>query len=122
MRLRDFINEGDFQDTLGSIATTLSLLHRRVTEQEIDAEQPTARILRFIRNSGVASFTYHDLIDANERSDGIRNIIANITPKFVKFKTDLDLQASNPGEVTAAAENPQEKVSKMANRALKRRQ
>ena len=125
MRAKDFINEdiGDLTDNqFADIVTVLSLLHQRVIDDEIPSELPTAMILRYIRNTGLTNIEYQDLIDANEQDPAMQELLANITPEKVKFKTEIQTTANNPDDVTAAAENPQEKVSKMADRALKRRQ
>jgi len=125
MRAKDFIKEdiGELTDNqFADIVTVLSLLHQRVIDDEIPSELPTAMILRYIRNTGLTNIEYQDLIDANEQDPAMQELLANITPEKVKFKTEIQTTANNPDDVTAAAENPQEKVSKMADRALKRRQ
>jgi len=104
------------------LITALSLLHKRVKDGEIPVSLPTSMILRYVRNTGSSTFNYEDLINANESNPIMKKYISNITPEQVKFNKGLDTAISNPEEITAAAENPQEKVSKMADRALKRRQ
>jgi hypothetical protein len=125
MRAADFIREdiGNIENNqLADIVTVLSLLHKRVIDDEIPSELPTAMILRYIRNTGLTNIEYQDLLDANEQDPAMQELLANITPEKIKFKTEIQTTANNPDEVRAAAENPQEKVSKMADRALKRRQ
>jgi hypothetical protein len=125
MRATDFIWE-DLSDSYNSrvadIVTVLALLHKRVMDDEIPSELPTAMILRYIRNTGLTNIEYQDLIDANEQDSAMKELLANITPEKIKFKTEIQTTANNPDEVKSAAENPEEKVSKMADRALKRRQ
>lgn len=123
MRLRDFVIE-DVSDSnqIADIVTALSLLHKRVLDKEIPNELPTSMILRYIRNTGLTNIEYQDLITINDNDESMKELLANITPETVKFKTEIKTSATNPDDVKAAADNPQEKVSKMADRALKRRQ
>jgi hypothetical protein len=124
MRARDFLireNVGDVEQ-LADISTTLSLLQQRILDNELPDELPTAMVLRFIRNTGLTNISYQDLLNANEQDEALKELLANITPDKIKFKTEIKSSISNPDEVKAVVENPQEKVSKMADRALKRRQ
>ena len=123
MRAVDFLIE-DVSDTnqTADIITALSLLHKRVLDKEIPNELPTSMILRYIRNTGLTNIEYQDLILINDSDEAMKELLANITPETVKFKTEIETSAANPDDVQAASENPQEKVSKMADRALKRRQ
>jgi hypothetical protein len=124
MRARDFLireNVGDVEQ-LADISTTLSLLQQRILDNELPDELPTAMVLRFIRNTGLTNISYQDLLNANEQDEALKELLANITPDKIKFKTEIKSSISNPDEVKAGVENPQEKVSKMADRALKRRQ
>jgi hypothetical protein len=122
MRILDFFEEDLNGDQYAGLITALSLLHKRVKDGEIPVSLPTSMILRYVRNTGSSTFNYEDLINANESNPIMKKYISNITPEQVKFNKGLDTAISNPEEITAAAENPQEKVSKMADRALKRRQ
>ena len=121
-----FLNSLFREDVGGAVdanlLTALSLLHKRVKEGEIPSELPTPMILRYVRNTGRTTFQYEDLIRANEENPVMKKFISNITPEKVKFNRGLDTSISNPEDIKAAADNPQEKVSKMADRALKRRQ
>lgn len=109
-------------EKFANLVTALSLLHKRVEQKEIPSELPTSMILRYVQNTGTLTFNYEDLIQANEVNPAMKKYIANITPEKVKFNTGIDTTANNPKDVVAAADNPEEKVSKMADRALKRRQ
>lgn len=123
MRARDFISE-DVSDSnqTADIVTALSLLHQRILNGELGNPLPTSMILRYIRNTGLTNIEYQDLITANDENEAMKELLANITPDTVKFKTKIETTANNPDEVTQAADNPEQKVSKMADRALKRRQ
>lgn len=123
MRAKDFISE-DVSDLnqAADIVTALSLLHQRILNGQLANPLPTSMILRYIRNTGLTNIEYQDLITANDENEAMQELLANITPETVKFKTKIETIASNPEDVKSAAENPEEKVSKMADRALKRRQ
>lgn len=123
MRAKDFISE-DVSDLnqAADIVTALSLLHQRILNGQLANPLPTSMILRYIRNTGLTNIEYQDLITANDENEAMQELLANITPETVKFKTKIETTASNPEDVKSAAENPEEKVSKMADRALKRRQ
>ena len=123
MRLSSFFeDEIKGSEQYANLVTALSLLHRRVEQGEIPPELPTSMILRYVQNAGTVAFGYEDLIQANEVNPVMKTYIANITPKKVKFNIGIDSSIENPDKVIAAADNPEEKVSQMANRALKRRQ
>ena len=123
MRLSSFFeDEIKGSEQYANLVTALSLLHRRVEQGEIPPELPTSMILRYVQNTGTVAFGYEDLIQANEVNPVMKTYIANITPKKVKFNIGIDSSVENPDKVIAAADNPEEKVSQMANRALKRRQ
>lgn len=125
MHLNVFFTEDIGSEQFSNLVTALSLLHQRVKEGEIPAELPTAMILRYVRNTGNLTFTYEDLILANEdKKVGriLKKFIANITPEKVKFNKGLDTSFSNPEDIKSASQNPEEKVSQMAKRALNRRQ
>lgn len=125
MHLSEFFTEAIGSEEFSNLVTALSLLHRRVVEGEIPAELPTPMILRYVRNTGNVTFTYEDLLLANEDQKVgriVKKFIANITPEKVKFNKGLDTSFSNPEDIKAASQNPEEKVSQMAKRALNRRQ
>ena len=125
MHLSEFFTEAIGSEEFSNLVTALSLLHRRVIEGEIPAELPTPMILRYVRNTGNVTFTYEDLLLANEDQKVgriVKKFIANITPEKVKFNKGLDTSFSNPEDIKSASQNPEEKVSQMAKRALNRRQ
>lgn len=125
MRAWDFIKEDeDNQDSgeYGNIVTALNLLHNKVVDGELKSEIPTQMVIRYVKNTGINSFTYQDLIAANEAEPAVKALVKNITPETIKFTTDSTERVSNPDEFTAAATNPEQTVSNMAKSAMKRRQ
>lgn len=124
MRIGEIIREARDPDRtrIANIATALDLIKNRIREGDLPLEVPVDVVLQMIRNTGIPGFSYHDLITANEENEIIRNLIKNITPKFIKFTSDVEPDVDNPQRYQAAAANPEETVSKMAKSAMKRRQ
>ena len=123
MRASDFLFEDDEpSDQYANIVTALDLVQEKVRSGELSDELPTQFIIRLIRNTGISSFSYADLIAANEANESMKNIVKNITPTKISFVKDIGQSVSNTQDVTAAAANPEQTVSDMAKSAMKRRQ
>ena len=123
MRASDFLLEDDEpSDQYANIVTVLDLVQEKVRNGELSDELPTQFIIRLIRNTGISSFSYADLIAANEDNESMKNIVKNITPTKISFVKDIGQSVANTQDVTAAAANPEQTVSDMAKSAMKRRQ
>lgn len=123
MRASDFLLEDDEpSDQYANIVTVLNLVQEKVRSGELSDELPTQFIIRLIQNTGVSSFSYDDLITANEANESMKNIVKNITPTKISFVKDIGQSVANAQDVTAAAANPEQTVSDMAKSAMKRRQ
>ena len=123
MRASDFLLEDDEpSDQYANIVTVLNLVQEKVRSGELSDELPTQFIIRLIQNTGVSSFSYDDLIAANEANESMKNIVKNITPTKISFVKDIGQSVANAQDVTAAAANPEQTVSDMAKSAMKRRQ
>ena len=123
MRASDFLLEDDEpSDQYANIVTVLNLVQEKVRSGELSDELPTQFIIRLIQNTGVSSFSYNDLIAANEDNESMKNIVKNITPTKISFVKDIGQSIANAQDVTAAAANPEQTVSDMAKSAMKRRQ
>ena len=107
-----------------NIITALDLIRNRIREENLNTEIPINIVLKFIQNTGIPGFTYHDLITANENSDAIKNLVKNITADHVTFTTDSDTAGSvtNTPDYDGSVDNPEQTVSNMAKSAMKRRQ
>jgi len=106
-----------------NVVTALNLLKNQILKGNLKSDVPTELVIRYVQNTGQASFTYQDLIDANENEPGMKNIVKNITPDTVTVATDAGQSASNADSNAAqAAANPQQTVSNMAKSAAQRRQ
>jgi len=123
VRASDFLLEDDEpSDQYANIVTVLDLVQEKVRDGELSNELPTQFIIRLIQNTGVSSFSYTDLIAANEANESMKNIVKNITPTKITFVNDISQSVANAQDVTAAAANPEQTVSDMAKNAMKRRQ
>ena len=123
MRASDFLLEDDEpSDQYANIVTVLDLVQEKVRNGELSEELPTQLIIRLIRNTGISSFSYADLLAANEDNESMKNIVKNITPTKISFVTDVSQSVANAQDVKSAAVNPEQTVSNMAKSAMKRRQ
>lgn len=122
MRAKEFIVENIINPQDADLVTALTLLQSKIEDGDLQNDLPTNRVLRYIRNSGISSFTEQDLISANERIPALQSILTNITPNIITFNTTGEEKtASNQPDYQAGIESPQEIVSGMAKKALKRR-
>jgi hypothetical protein len=126
MRLVEFVRSGD-DDNSGhypNVVTALSLLQKRIQAGDLKPEVPTELVIKYIRNTGLSSFTYQDLLAVNDAEPSMKNILKNITPESVTVAgADVQTVANEPDSVTPAdAENPEQTVSNMAKQAVARRQ
>lgn len=122
MRITEVISEG-VGGQYANIATTLSLLQNRIISGNLKPEVSTNTVIQYIKNTGLTSFTYQDLLAANNADESLQNIVKNITPQSVTFVTNSEATgAVNPEDGEPANINPQQKVSNMAKNAAKRRQ
>jgi len=123
VRASDFLLEDDEpSDQYANIVTVLDLVQEKVRSGELSDGLPTQFIIRLIQNTGVSSFSYDDLIAANEDNESMKNIVKNITPTKISFVKDIGQSVANAQDVTAASANPEQTVSDMAKSAMKRRQ
>jgi hypothetical protein len=123
VRARDFILEDDEGSEYSKAITALSFIQDKVKEGKLSTEVPTQFVLRLIQNTGLQSFNYDDLVNANEIENSIKSILKKITPDVVTFNTGAADQVSNVDtDATAAVDNPEQVVSNMAKSAMKRRQ
>lgn len=123
MRAKDFILEDGESSEYSNVATALSLMQDKVKEGKLLTEVPTQFVLRLIQNTGLQSFNYDDLVNANAAENSIKSILKKITTDVVTFNTGADDQVSNADtDATASVDNPEQVVSNMAKSAMKRRQ
>jgi hypothetical protein len=125
MRFNEFYetpDRGPVADSYSIIATTLGFLQNNIQQKGFSPEISTNLVLKLIRNAGIDSFSYDDLIDANNNDDGVKNLIKNITPDTVTLVTDSDETVDNPEDIKSAATSPQDIVGGMAKKAMSRRQ
>ena len=126
MRLVEFVRSGD-DDSSGhypNVVTALNLLQKRIQAGDLKPEVPTDLVIKYIRNTGLNSFTYQDLLVVNDTEPSMKNILKSITPQSVTVAgADTQTVANEPDTMTATdAANPEQTVSNMAKQAVARRQ
>jgi len=123
MRSSEFIIEAEKKDHVSTnVLTALRLLQVKIREGDLKPKVRTDLVIRYIKNTGLTSFSYEDLIAANETDSAIKNILSNITPEFVTVSTSTKKTVKNPDNQENSVANPEQTVSKMAKSAMKRRQ
>lgn len=124
MRLREFAEdvEDRSRDLYANAVTALSLIQNQIRDGKLKPEIPTELVLKFIRNTGLAGFSYQDLVAANSADPAMQSIVKNITPDTVTVNTDTGSDIENPEQVKQAAVSPEQTVSNMAKDAMARRQ
>jgi hypothetical protein len=124
MRLSEFAgdNPDRSRDLYANVVTALSLMQNQIKDKKLKAEIPTDMVLRYIRNTGMAGFSYQDLVAANSQEPAMKSIVKNITPDTVTVNTDTAADVENPDELAQAVDNPEQVVSNMAKDAMARRQ
>ena len=124
MRLREFAEdvEDRSRDLYANAVTALSLIQNQIRDGKLKPEIPTELVLKFIRNTGLAGFSYQDLVAANTADPAMQSMVKNITPDTVTVNTDTAADVENPDEVAQAVDNPEQVVSNMAKDAMARRQ
>jgi hypothetical protein len=124
MRLREFAEdvEDRSRDLYANAVTALSLIQNEIKDGKLKPEIPTELVLKFIRNTGLAGFSYQDLVAANAADPAMQSMVKNITPDTVTVNTDTAADVENPDEVAQAVDNPEQVVSNMAKDAMARRQ
>ena len=124
MRLREFAEDVQdrSRDLYANAVTALSLIQNQIKDGKLKPEIPTELVLKFIRNTGLAGFSYQDLVAANAVDPAMQSMVKNITPDTVTVNTDTASDVENPEAVQQAVDNPEQVVSNMAKDAMARRQ
>jgi len=126
MRAWEFLKEdNDVQPVIqyADVLMVLGQIQREVIDKGIKPEIPTDMVLDYVRNAGINSFDYDDLLKANETLPAMKELVKNITPDVVTLTTGTKQTVANPqDDLAQTAKNPEQTVSDMAKGALKRRQ
>ena len=127
MRAWEFLKEADNSaqavNQYADVLMVLGQMQREIIDKGIKPEIPTDMILNRVRNAGINSFDYDDLLQANEKLPAMKELVKNITPDVVTLTTGTKRTVDNPqDDMAQTAKNPEQTVSDMAKGALKRRQ
>jgi hypothetical protein len=123
MKIREIIREHiSAEEQLGQSSLSVNMLpvliqlQKRFENNEV--KEPTMRmdaVLRAIQNTGDIC-TEHDLMDAWENDEAIKNVLSNVNAKYVVFKSKFDDNAGD--ESDEAPDNSEEVVDNMAKNAM----
>lgn len=101
--------------------TALTQIQQRIVKNKLEPKMDINDVLDQLGNAlRTDNFTADALRDLNDRNPAVKNVVKNIEPDSVIFKTqDSDNLGSSS---TNQFQDPQQTVSAMASKALKRRQ
>ncbi len=124
MRLSEIIREStNSNPEFAKVVTAISAMRNEVLAKNLKPEISTARVIATVRNTGLTSFGYQDLLAANDAEPSMKNLVKNISPQSITLATGAEQSVDNPSDISANdAENPEQTVSNMAKSAAARRQ
>jgi hypothetical protein len=101
--------------------TALIQIQQRIKKDKLEPKVNIDAVLDQLGNAlRTDNYTADSLRDLNDRNPAVKNVVKNIEPDAVIFKTsDSDTLAPSNSNMPGVA---QQTVSSMANKALKRRQ
>lgn len=124
MRFSEIVSEGTGSNPeFAKVVTAISAMRNEVLAKNLKPEISTDRVIATVRNTGLTSFSYQDLLAANDAEPSMKNLVKNISPESITLATGTDQSADNPSDLSPNdAENPEQTVSNMAKSAAARRQ
>lgn len=124
MRFSEIIREDNSSNPeFAKVVTAISAMRNEVLAKNLKPEISTDRVITTVKNTGLTSFDYQDLLSANDAEPSMKNIVKTISPETITLATRADRSAENSPELsTNDAENPEQTVSNMAKSAAARRQ
>lgn len=121
MRAREFIIEEQISSEDANLLTVINSFYNEVKSGNLEPKQPMSRVLRYLKNSGLDSYSAGDIINANDRLPALKTMVKNITPEEIIFADSDSGSSTNDQEYAGSVDNPEEIVSNMAKKALNRR-
>jgi len=124
MRFSEIICEDNSNPEFAKVVTAISALRNEVLAKNLKPEISTDRVIAtVVRNTGLTSFGYQDLLAANDSEPSMKNLVKNISPESITLATGAEQSVDNPSDLSPNdAENPEQTVSNMAKTAAARRQ
>lgn len=123
MRFSEIIREDNSNPEFAKVVTAVSALRNEVIAKNLKPEISTDRVISTVRNTGLTSFGYQDLLAANDAEPSMKNLVKNISPESITLALGSDQTVDNPTDLSPNdAENPEQTVSNMAKSAATRRQ
>lgn len=123
MRFSEIVNEAGSHSEYSKVVTAISALRNEVLAKNLKPEISTNRVIATVRNTGLTSFGYQDLLAANDAEPSMKNLVKTISPETIILATGAEQSVDNPSTLSPNdAENPEQTVSNMAKSAAARRQ
>lgn len=125
MRLVEFVDSQEASSgQYSNVITALEFLQKRIQSGDLKPDVPTELIINYIRNTGLSTFSYQDLLRINDAEPSLKNILKSISPETITVAgAETGTVANDPDSLTTNyAENPEQTVSNMAKQAVARRQ
>lgn len=124
MRFSEIISEDNSNPEFAKVVTAISALRNEVIAKNLKPEISTNRIIATVRNTGLTSFGYQDLVAANDAEPSMKNLVKTISPDSTVLALGSEQSVDNPQDNLSPndVENPEKTVSNMAKSAATRRQ
>ena len=131
MRFYQIINEDDPFQAQGSsphgappqLITVLNFIKNRAADQGVAPKINTVSLINMVKNTGVESFSYNDLVSANDNDSTIQNLIKSMNnDEIILNSDDTDATSTDDNEDKGMKMNPQDTVDAMAKRAASKRE
>ena len=124
MRFSEIVSEGTGSNPeFAKVVTAISAMRNEVLAKNLKPEISTDRVIATVRNTGLTSFSYQDLLAAIDAEPSMKNLVKNISTESIRLARGTDQSADNPSDLSPNdAENPEQTVSNMAKSAAARRQ
>lgn len=125
MRFYQFVSEDEATKMGGNVPpqliTVLNFIKNRAADQNVAPKINTVSLINMVKNTGVESFSYNDLVSANDNNDTVKNLIKSMSNDEVILNSDNAEDVSTDDQENNAGKNPQDTVDTMAKRAANKR-
>lgn len=126
MRFYQFVSEDEATKMGGNappqLITVLNFIKNRAADQNVAPKINTVSLINMVKNTGIESFSYNDLVSANDNNDTVKNLIKSMNNDEVILNSDnSDDNVSTDDQENNAGKNPQDTVDAMAKRAANKR-
>lgn len=120
MRFNQFFAEDD-ATSIPQLITVLNFIKNRASDQDIQPTINTISLINMVKNLGLESFNYDDLVFANKNNSTVQNLIKSMNKNEIILKSDLSDNEDSADDDNNMGFNPEDTVDNMAKRAAKKR-